>query len=134
MLQTSHSMVPSVCCTTEHACNCTSIGLHLRRSAAAISMPVTGAKANHAIHYPLFMAVFPSSDWWRSFSSTNSWCKEFNSLLQQDTRNKSRLSVGFVIWCHARNSCLEHNFTAMANCEKIPPLQLLWNIQPLQTH
>ena len=37
MLQTSHSMVPSVCCTTEHACNCTSIGLHLRRSAAAIN-------------------------------------------------------------------------------------------------
>lgn len=54
MLQTSHSMVPSVCCTTEDACNCTSIGLHLRRSTAAInyakggqgttSMPVTGAK------------------------------------------------------------------------------------------
>ena len=32
----------------------------------------------------LFMAIFTSSDWWRPFSSINSWHQEVKGLLQQD--------------------------------------------------
>lgn len=113
-------MVPSVCSITEDACSCPSIHLHLHSSTAPINnakgvkgttaMFVTGTKLIMKSITSLFMAIFPSSDWWRSFSSTNSWCQEFKSLLQQDTRSKSNLTV--VLF-------------SLVSCEKLIPRALL---------
>lgn len=112
---TFHSMVTSVWIITEHVSFFASIDLHLHGSNAAsnntkcnegtTTMPVMTwnplPKLIMKSITSLFRALFTSSDWWRSLSSTNSWCQEFKSLPHQDTRNKSSLAVVLsfdIVW------------------------------------
>lgn len=124
----------SFCVSADHPRDRTAAINNAKCCQGTTALSVTGPKLIMESTTSLSMATFTSRDGWRSFSSTNSRCQEFQSLLQQETRNEPSPTVGSVIWYRGRNSRIEHYLTATAIREQVPPLQLLWNIQPLQPH